>query len=62
MSDDKRQGHAYYFDGKKTISLCVEEDEQGEKYNCLRELELFSMSCEYVTHLEPEGGKGEQVA
>ena len=63
---EERQGHAYYFDGKKTISLCVEEDEQGKKYNCHRELELVSMSCEpggkYVTHLEPEGGKGEQVA
>ena len=63
---EEKQGHAYYFDGKKTMSLCVEEDEQGKKYNIQRELELISMSAEpgglYVTHLEPEGGKGEQVA
>ena len=63
---EEKQGHAYYFDGKKTMSLCVEEDEQGKKYNIQRELELISMNAEpgglYVTHLEPEGGKGEQVA
>ena len=37
-----------------TISLCVEEDEQGKKYNCHGELELVSMSFKpggkYVTH------------
>lgn len=63
---EEKQGHAYYFDGKKTMSLCVEEDEQGKKYNTMRELELISMSAEpgglYVTHLEPEGGKGLDVA
>ena len=63
---EENQGHAYYFDGKKTMSLCVEEDEQGKKYNIMRELELISMSAEpgglYVTHLEPKGGKGVEVA
>ena len=48
------------------MSLCVEEDGQGKKYNVFRELELVSVSSEpggkYVAHLEPEGGKGEQVA
>ena len=70
VEDDKalveKQGQAYYLDGKKTMSLCVEEDGQGKKYNVFRELELVSVSSEpggkYVTHLEPEGGKGEQVA
>ena len=51
---------------RKTMSLCVEEDSQGKKYNMVKELELISMSSEpggqYVTHLEPEGGKGEQIA
>ena len=28
---EEKQGHAYYFDGKKTMSLCVEEDSQGKK-------------------------------
>ena len=59
---EEKQGIAYYFDGKKTVSLCVEEDE----HNTPRELELISVSSEpggyYVSHLEPEGGKGEQVA
>lgn len=63
---EENQSHAYYFDGKKTKSLCVEEDEHGKKYNVYRELELISMSSEpgglYVTHIEPEGGKGDQVA
>ena len=63
---EEKQGIAYYFDGKKTLSLCVEEDEQGKKYNTHRELELISVSSEpggfYVSHLEPEGGKGQQVA
>jgi hypothetical protein len=63
---EEKQGIAYYFDGKKTVSLCVEEDDHGKKYNTHRELELISVSSEpggyYVSHLEPEGGKGEQVA
>ena len=57
---EEKQGIAYYFDGKKTLSLCVEEDDQGKKYNTRRELKLISVSSEpggyYVTHLEPEGG------
>lgn len=28
---EEKQGQAYYFDGKKTSSLCVEEDSQGKK-------------------------------
>ena len=43
---EEKQGIAYYFDGKKTLSLCVEEDEQGTKYNTHRELELISVSSE----------------
>ena len=63
---EEKQGQAYYIDGKKTMSLCVEVDSQVKKYNVVRELELISMCSEpggeYVTHLEPEGGTGKKVA
>ena len=28
---EEKKGQAYYIDGKKTMSLCVEEDSQGKK-------------------------------
>ena len=62
---EQRQPPAFYFDGKKDQTLCVEKDERGKQYNVVRVEEHISVSAEpggkYVTHLTPEGGKGKQV-
>ena len=61
---EDKQGKAYYIDGKKTMSLCVEEDDQGKKYNAVRELELISMASEpggpILSHWGVKGSKLQQ--
>ena len=59
------QGEAYYFDGKKDITLTVGKDDNGKYFNFYQEEEHISVSSEpggkYVTHLTPTGGTGKEI-
>ena len=60
------QGDAFYFDGKKDVTLFVKKDDYGKMYNTYEEEEHISVSSEpggkYVTHLTPAGGKGSEIS
>ena len=55
------QGEAYYFDGKKDITLTVGKDDNGKYFNFYQEEEHISVSSEpggkYGTHLTPTDGR-----